>query len=104
VHIVGPTGVGLDVGVTLADLDGVRDADEDTGADEGGGVELGADDVGEALVDAIAETDGVVTGVVVVAPPDDVQATAPTVTAASAAASSVRVNCRSAGRSSRAGS
>jgi hypothetical protein len=104
VHIAGPVGVGVDVGVTLTDLDGVREADDDTGADEGSGVELGVDDVGAALVDATAETDGELTGGVVVTPPDEVQATAPTVTAARAAASSARVNCRSAGRSSRAGS
>jgi hypothetical protein len=90
----------------LGDFDGVgvSDALVDGGADDGAGVEIGAVDDGGALAEVLAGTDGELTADDVPPAPDEVQATALRPTRATVAASRARLNCRSAGRSSTAGS
>jgi hypothetical protein len=107
VHGGGPVGGGvvLAVGELLAVTDGVVDADVVAGADDGAGVDTGAADDEGALADVLEGTDGeLTTDDVPPPPPDDVQATALRATMAIVAANRARLNCRSADRSSTAGS
>jgi hypothetical protein len=105
-HAGGPVGGGLVVAEVDALLEGLGelDAGVETGVDDGAAVDTGADDDTGTLTDADVGGADELTGGLTVAPPDDVHATALAATATRAAATSARLNCRSASRSNTAGS